>query len=66
MAITADTGETALVTFAGGLLGYIATAGFDLSATAFGHGAIVGGIAALGVLGYHAYVGNVATAPAAP
>lgn len=62
MAITATEAETAGITFVGALLGYIAQAGFDLSTVNFEHGAVVGAIAAIGVLGYHAYTGNVAPA----
>jgi hypothetical protein len=59
--ITANTAETAAITFAGGLVGYLASAGFAVTGAAVEHGALVGAIAALAVLGYHAYSGNAKT-----
>jgi hypothetical protein len=59
--ITASTAESAAITFAGGLVGYLASAGFAVTGAAVEHGAIVGAIAALTVLGYHAYSGNAKT-----
>ena len=59
ISITATTLETAAVTFFGGLLGYLSTAGFALSSAALDHGVIVGAVAALAALGYHALSGNV-------
>ncbi len=57
--ITTSTLESAAVTFFGGFFGYLAAAGFALSGADAEHGAIVGAVAALAVLGYHAVSGNV-------
>lgn len=59
MTISASEAETAGITFGGAFLGYLASAGFTLSTTIGEHAAIAGGVAALAVLGYHAYSGNV-------
>lgn len=59
MAISASEAETAGVTFGGTFFGYLASAGFALSTAVGEHAAIAGAIAALSVLGYHAYSGNV-------
>ena len=60
MAITASEAETAGVTFGGAFFGYLASGGFDLSSAIGEHAVIVGAVAALATLGYHAYAGNVA------
>lgn len=63
--LTTTTLETAAVTFLGGLLGYLGgAASFVVNSATLGHGIIVGGIAALIGLGYHAYVGNISTTTA--
>ena len=59
MAITASEAETAGVTFGGTFFGYLASGGFALSTAVGEHATIAGAIAALGVLGYHVYQGNV-------
>ena len=61
MAITASEAETAGATFGATFFGYLASGGFALSQSVGEHAAIAGAIAALGVLGYHAYQGNVKT-----
>ncbi len=58
VSITASALETAAATFFSALLGYIASAGFVLSQAVLSAGLVVGGIAALGTLGYHALSGN--------
>lgn len=57
MAITVTEAEGALCTFGAAFLGYIVDAMTITSQVAL-HAAIVGGIAALGFLGYNAVVGN--------
>ena len=59
MAISATEAETAGVTFGGTFFGVLAASGFDLSTALGEHAAIAGAVAALAVLGYHAYSGNV-------
>ena len=59
MAISASEAETAGITFGGTFFGYLATSGFVLSSAVGEHAAIAGAVAALAVLGYHAYAGNV-------
>ena len=59
MAITASEAETAGVTFGGAFFGTLAAGGFVLTTALGEHAAIAGAVAALAVLGYHAYSGNV-------
>jgi uncharacterized membrane protein YebE (DUF533 family) len=66
MTITATEGETALATFASAFLGVLVSASFVLTSAVVETAAITGLIAALGVLGYHVYSGNVSTATAPP
>jgi len=58
MSITVGEGEGALATFAAAFLGYVITVAEITSQVAL-HAAIVGGIAALGYLGYNVMAGNV-------
>jgi hypothetical protein len=60
MTITLGEGESALATFGAAFLGYLIQAGFIVSNVTVEHAAIVGGVAALGFLGYNVVAGNVA------
>ena len=67
MTITLSEVEAALVSFGGGLVGYLSTVGMTLGQLDFEHGAIVGAVAAFSVLGYSALTQGVsAPASAAP
>jgi uncharacterized membrane protein YebE (DUF533 family) len=58
--ITTDTAETAVVTFGGAFLSAILVTGATYLAAAE-----IAGLAALGVLGYHAVQGNITATPTA-
>ena len=58
MSITVSEAEGALATFGAAFLGYLVDAA-NITLGLCEHAAIVGGIAALGFLGYNAVVGNI-------
>lgn len=70
--ITLGEAEGALATFGAAFLGYLVEGGFVFTDHIVGSAAVVGGIAALGFLGYNVVSGNissiapVATPPVAP
>jgi hypothetical protein len=66
MVITLGEAEGAALTWAAAFFGYIASGGFVLSQAVGTAAGVTGAIAALAFLGYNAYAGNVAPAPAAP